>query len=225
MRAAARDDPERNRAPRPRLSRHRAERDLLTTAALRRPGPGLGSRLGTRTEIRPRPGRSDSPLSIRKPLDSSQFSDGETRTRTGDHHDFQSWTEISLTRLKVLHSARFTSVVSESGKSAICICCSRIQAPNRASVPKRQACLHVCTAPSRQTRQCRRAPGPALLLFARSSTHQARPIRLFVLVQAGASDTRTEALARRPRRACVDGPGRRSHSGLLFRSARRRRPT
>ena len=45
-------------------------------------------------------------------------------------------TEIPLTALKVLHSAGFPSWVIDKGKSAICICFSRIQALKRASVPK-----------------------------------------------------------------------------------------
>ena len=51
---------------------------------------GLGTRLGTRLENRLHRADSDRTLKTRKPPASRRFSSGETRTRTGDTHDFQS---------------------------------------------------------------------------------------------------------------------------------------
>jgi hypothetical protein len=52
------------------------------------------------------------------------------------HHDFQSWTEIPLTRLKVLQFPGFAWSTSNEEKCAICIFFSWIQAPKPAPVPK-----------------------------------------------------------------------------------------
>jgi hypothetical protein len=53
------------------------------------------------------------------------------------NRDFQSWTEIVLTALKVLQFSEFAMSTGDEEKSAISILFSRIQAPERASVPKR----------------------------------------------------------------------------------------
>jgi hypothetical protein len=53
------------------------------------------------------------------------------------HHDFQSWTEITLTMPKVLQFRGFALSAGNETKSAICVLFARIQAPERRSVPKR----------------------------------------------------------------------------------------
>jgi len=67
-------------------------------------------------------------------FDASQWRDPDSNR---GHHDFQSWTAIALTGLKVLQFRGFTLSTGDETKSAICILFSRIQAPERASVPKR----------------------------------------------------------------------------------------
>ena len=66
---------------------------------------------------------------------------GRSRWRDPDsnrgHHDFQSWTEIALTTLKVPQFRGFALPADDEEKSAISILFSRIQAPERTSVPKR----------------------------------------------------------------------------------------
>jgi hypothetical protein len=85
----------------------------------------------------------------------SRTRDGWTDSKRG-HHDFQSWTEIALTRLKVLQFRGFAGSTGDEPKSAISILCSRIQAPKPASVPKH---LYGPTLSTRRPYGTRRSDG------------------------------------------------------------------
>src|SRR4051794_3095623 len=49
--------------------------------------------------------------------------DGETRTRTGGHHDFQSWSEISLAAPKTLQFSGFSRAEIPASKCGNCVLC------------------------------------------------------------------------------------------------------
>jgi hypothetical protein len=84
-----------------------------------------------------RPPKLRACLPLVQAIPSVGLADGWTDSKRG-HHDFQSRTEIPLTAVKVLQFRAFASSAWDEPKSAICISFSRIQAPNRASVPKRR---------------------------------------------------------------------------------------
>jgi hypothetical protein len=85
----------------------------------------------------------------------SRTRDGWTDSKRG-HHDFQSWTEIALTGLKVLQFRRFTSSTSDETKSAISLA-RRDRLARNETLASGQAGL-AASSPRHQPRGRARAP-------------------------------------------------------------------
>jgi hypothetical protein len=149
--------------------------------------PSIGRRAGDKTPFGLDRGSRD----YRSENEETPWFQGVLQWRDRDsnsgHHDFQAWTEIALTRLKVLQFWGFAWGKSGEDKSAICILFSRTQHRN----PPR--CLNTCTD----------APYPAVARRKFHGRTRRSPPARSTMLDAARSSSPTDGLGSRPR----DGTG------------------